>query len=135
MRIAVLRALVLGDLLCAVPALRSFRRAFPNAEITLIGLPSATGFVERFGAYLDGFVKLPGYQGLPEREPEIREVPGFLQEAQAREFDLVVQLHGNGEVTNPLALLLGGGRTAGFFPDRGWCPDPEASTAHSSSSP
>jgi ADP-heptose:LPS heptosyltransferase len=129
-RIAVLRALVLGDLLCAVPALRSFRRAFPSAEITLVGLPWATAFVERFGAYLDGFLELPGYPGLPEREPEIGAVPGFLQEAQAREFDLVVQLHGNGEVTNPLALLLGGGRTAGFYPDRGWCPDAEAFTVY-----
>lgn len=121
---------MLGDLLCAVPALRSFRRAFPNAEITLVGLPWATAFVERFSAYLDGFLELPGFPGLPEREPEVRAVPDFLQEAQAREFDLVVQLHGSGEVTNPLALLLGGGRTAGFYPDRGWCPDPEAFTVY-----
>lgn len=130
MRIAVLRARVLGDLLCAVPALRSFRRAFPSAEITLVGLPWATEFVERFGAYLDGFLELPGYPGLPEREPEVRALPDFLRDAQAREYDLVVQLHGSGDVTNPLALLLGGGRTAGFYPDRGWCPDSEAFTVY-----
>jgi ADP-heptose:LPS heptosyltransferase len=129
-RIAILRALALGDLLCAVPALRSFRRAFPSAEITLVGLPSATAFVERFGAYLDGFLELPGYPGLPERDPEIHAVPDFLREVQARELDLVVQLHGSGDVTNPLALLFGGGRTAGFYPDGGWCPDREAFTAY-----
>jgi ADP-heptose:LPS heptosyltransferase len=125
-RIAVLRALVLGDLLCAVPTLRSFRRAFPSADVTLIGLPWARTFVDRFAAYLDDFLELPGYPGLPEREPDVAAIPDFLREAQSREFDLVVQLHGSGEVTNPLALLLGGGRTAGFYPDGGWCPDAEA---------
>ena len=53
-------------------------------------------------------------------------MPDFLRDAQSRSFDLVVQLHDDGAVTNPLAMLLGGSRTAGFYTQGAWCPDPEA---------
>jgi ADP-heptose:LPS heptosyltransferase len=126
MRIAILRALPLGDLLCAVPTLRSFRRAWPDAEITLVGLPGAREFVERFGAYLDELLELRGYPGLPAPAFEVTGVPDFLRDAQARGFDLVVQLQDDGAITNPLAVLLGGSRTAGFYAEGAWCPDAEA---------
>ena len=66
--IAILRALVLGDLLCAVPMFRSIRHRFPGAGITLIGLPWARSFVERFNGYLDDFVECykPGKRGMRE---------------------------------------------------------------------
>lgn len=123
-RVAILRALKLGDLLCAVPALRALRTALPAAEVRLIGLPWSTLLVERFDGYFDGLFELPGFPGFPERPFDAKAFARFLADVQGWGPDLVLQLHGSGGLANPLAMLLGGRLTAGFYEPGAYCPDP-----------
>ena len=101
-RIAIVRALPgLGDLLCAVPAWRCLRRALPQAQVTLIDLPWARTFVERYAAYLDNFIEFPDYPGIPEVPPQLTKLPAFFASVPEQHFDLALQMHGNGSVINP----------------------------------
>lgn len=123
-RIAILRALPgLGDLLCTVPAFRAIRAAFPQAQITLIGLPWARAFVERFSHYLNDLLEFPGYPGIPEVPFSIQGLVKFLTSVQEQHFDLVLQMHGNGIITNPFTALLDVPIHAGFYLPNHYCPD------------
>src|SRR5437899_6359132 len=117
-RIAIFRALYLGDLLLAVPALRSIRARFPQAEITLIGLPWAAAFAWRFSGCIDRFVEFVGYPGIDEVEVEPERTRNFLAEQRAYGYDLVIQMHGSGSTSNACALALAGRVTAGYYQDR-----------------
>src|SRR5258705_8512717 len=123
MRIAVFRALQLGDLLCIVPALRALRAGHPRAHMALVGLPWARGFAARFHSYLDEFIEFPGFPYMPERECEPARVRAFLRGMEKRRFDLVLQMHGDGRFTNPLVSLMGAAAMAGFYGPGRFCPD------------
>jgi ADP-heptose:LPS heptosyltransferase len=122
-RVAVLRALRgLGDLLCAVPALRAMRSAWPAAHVTVIGLPSGRWLLERFPSYVDDYLDFPGFPGVPEVPVDNRRLLTFLDEVQGR-FDLALQLHGSGSHSNAFTALLGARTTAGFYLPSLWRPD------------
>jgi ADP-heptose:LPS heptosyltransferase len=130
-RIALLRGTPgLGDLLCAVPSWRALRRALPDATVTLIAQPRFAALVRRFGGYIDDLLAFPGFPGIPDAGQNVRSTVRFLAEAQERRFDLVIQQHGSGVVSNPIAALLGGRRTGGFFVPGQWQPDPETFVAY-----
>ena len=117
-RIAVFRALQLGDLLVAVPAMRALRAHFPQAEITLIGLPWAKSFVQRFHRYIDRFVEFPGYPGIAERDVVPERTACFIEEQRAYGYDLVIQMHGSGEASNRFVLALNGKMTVGYYKEK-----------------
>ncbi|MBI1299228.1 LPS biosynthesis glycosyltransferase [bacterium] len=123
--IAVFRALQLGDLLCAVPAVRALRAAYPQAHIALIGLPWAQAFVDRFDLYFDEFISFPGFPGLPEQPFVAEKTMQFFADMQARNFDLIIQMQGNGNINNPLLTMCGAKSYAGFYREGNYRPHPD----------
>ncbi len=114
-RIAIFRALQLGDLLVAVPAMRAVRHCFPQAEITLISLPWAKTFAQRFHYYIDRFVAFSGYPGLKEVPVDAERTRNFIEEQRAYGYDLVIQMHGSGQISNPCVLAFNARMTAGYY--------------------
>jgi len=113
--VALLRALQLGDLLCSVPALRTLRASLPDSRITLVGLPWARSFVDRFNRYVDGFLEFPGYPGLPETPADEAKLDRFDALVLRERFDLAIQMHGDGIITNRFLEHLHARRLAGFY--------------------
>lgn len=112
--LVIFRALQLGDMLCAVPALRALRAALPTTRIALVGLPWAAQFAERFPSYIDEFVAFPGHHSLPEQQVNIDAVAPFYTAMHKHRYDLALQLHGSGEVSNVIVQSFGARCVAGF---------------------
>jgi ADP-heptose:LPS heptosyltransferase len=94
--ILVLRALGLGDLLTAAPALRALRRARPHAELALAAPAALAPLVDRIGA-VDRLVDVPAAVTAP---------PVALDWAGPAP-DLAVNLHGRGPESTRLLTGLG----------------------------
>jgi ADP-heptose:LPS heptosyltransferase len=114
-RIAVLRALFLGDFICAEPALRALKTRFPRAEVTLIGLPWIEPLLERY-ACVDDFLAFPGCAGVREVPYRAEATQSFLAEARERRFDMAIQMHGSGPESSDFVACLGARISLGFTP-------------------
>ena len=112
--LAIFRALQLGDMLCAIPALRALRAALPTTRVVLVGLPWAAQFSERFPGYIDDFLAYPGHHGLPEQPVQPDSVAPFYAAITSNKFDLALQLHGSGEISNAIVQSFGARCVAGF---------------------
>jgi ADP-heptose:LPS heptosyltransferase len=123
-KVAIFRALYLGDMLCIIPTVRAIRTAYPTAEIFLVGLPWQRDLVSRFQRYFDHFIEFPGWPGLPEQEPNAERIIHFLQQIREHRFDLVLQMQGNGEITNSLCMLWNGATHCGLRKPGEYAPDP-----------
>jgi ADP-heptose:LPS heptosyltransferase len=122
-KIAIFRALQLGDMLCSIPGIRALRHAYPDAEIVLVGLPWAKSLTERFASYFDGFINFSGYPGLPEQPLNPAAFTEFIGYIQQQKFDLAIQMQGNGSVINPMVELFGARYTTGFSTEGHYAPD------------
>lgn len=113
-KIAILRALQLSDVLCIIPAVRALRKAYPRARITLLGLPWAASFLQRFPDYFDDFIHFPGYPDLTEQAYDEAAFQCFLNRMQEEQFDLLLQMQNNGAIVNTLIPHLHARYVAGF---------------------
>ena len=126
-RLLVFRALMLGDMICATPALRALRAAWPRAEIALIGMPGLAAWAAR-QTTIDDFIAFPGWPGLPEQPaPTSRMGRAFVSSIRRRRFDLALQMHGSGAIVNPLVVAMGARWNAGFVGRQAWRPQADRS--------
>lgn len=125
-KVAVFRGLYLGDLVAATPALGALRRGYPEAEISLVGLPWAASLAPHLAPCVDRFVPYPGAPGLDGGGDEA-ELARFVGEMRSARFDLAVNLHGRGPESTRLVHSFGAGRTAAFSGGQGERPIPDVS--------
>lgn len=116
-KIAILRANGIGDFIFALPALEALRATYPDAEIVLLGKHWHAEFLRDRPGPVDRVVVVPPCRGVtvpPDADDDPAELDRFVSAMRRERFDLVIQLHGGGRYSNPLALRLGAGLTIGL---------------------
>ncbi|NJN17413.1 MAG: glycosyltransferase family 9 protein [Oscillochloris sp.] len=113
-RIVIFQALFLGDLLMAAPAWHAVRRRFPQAEISLIGLPWTSQILPHMPGLIDRLLPFPGYAGIHEAPYTVERSEQFLQSQRSYGYDLAIQMHGDGNVSNGFVQALGAAASLGY---------------------
>jgi ADP-heptose:LPS heptosyltransferase len=113
-KIAVLRANALGDVILSLPACEALKKAYPEAEIVLLGRSSHLNFYQGLVGPFDRIIPLPSSlkfdESLFDRNSNNKAIVNLLREEK---FDLGVQLHGGGRFSNAFLLMIGARITAG----------------------
>jgi ADP-heptose:LPS heptosyltransferase len=129
-KIAVMRALVLGDLIFSLPALEALHSTYPEAEIVYLGRRWHKDFVP---GRVPGVRRVVPFNPSPVDYEDLgflidpHDARSFFQQMQAEQFDLALQMHGGGHNANPFVRRLGarvtiGSREAKAIPLDRWIP-------------
>jgi ADP-heptose:LPS heptosyltransferase len=106
----------LGDFIFILPALTALRKAYPTAQIVLLGRDWHAAFLQKRPGPVDRIITVPhggvGDESNPAITPQQREE--FIQTLVAEYFDLAIQLHGGGRHSNPFIRRLGARYTVGL---------------------
>lgn len=108
-RIGVLRPNAVGDFVFALPALHALKRAYPDAELVLLGLPWHAAFLAGRPGPVDRVVVVPPMPGigLPPDAPDDGTTLRFSRAMQDQRFDIACQMYGGGMYSNPLVASFG----------------------------
>ncbi|GAB3018057.1 glycosyltransferase family 9 protein [Spirosoma pulveris] len=79
-------------------------------------MPWAKEFVTSYPRYFDEFIAFPGWPGLPEQPIDPIKTVAFLQQMQTRQWDVVLQMQGNGTLVNAMLSLVSAKALGGYYP-------------------
>jgi ADP-heptose:LPS heptosyltransferase len=118
-KIAVLRPNAVGDFVFALPALHALKRAYPEAELVLLGLPWHGAFLAERPGPVDRVVAVPPLAGVG-LAPGVDDGDArrrFVAAMQDEGFDIACQMYGGGRYSNPLLASFGARLTIGARAD------------------
>ncbi|HET9030876.1 MAG TPA: glycosyltransferase family 9 protein [Candidatus Aquilonibacter sp.] len=120
-KIGVIRANALGDLIFILPALAALKRTYPDAELVLLAREWHRTFLASRPSPVDRVIVLPPIRGLSapdnDRSAPSQTPPDVLEGLRAERFDLLVQMHGGGERSNPFLKEIGAPTIVGLVAD------------------
>ena len=115
-KIAIFRALALGDIIFSLPAVQAIHRAYPQAEISFLGRAWLKDFLPGRVPGIQRVIGVPPPQGDQIAQGLVippEDEPGFVCQMQAEAFDLAFQMQGGGKQSNRFVDLFGARVNAG----------------------
>lgn len=106
-KIGVLRANALGDVIVTTPAFYALKKAYPEAELVLLGRNPHKELFEGRESPVNRVIPLPHSLQFDRPLERTDEIDALIDSLRSEAFDLIVQLHGGGRHSNGFVKLLG----------------------------